>query len=221
MCRKQDKFCSRVVDSELMRVEFWRRPFVYTLFVRKLWEMVDQCRCHQPSCPDVVVLNSAIWYCRKVWLTQAIHKSVTFWMLKLREDMDNLREVLMALTMETTVIWRLEEAITSDVTNLLRKSEFQKRLSASHALAYDLFKQVDELVVWSSMLAETFDFAQRVCGSVKSLIESEDPAVEDIFDQCDDEIHVGTTMRQRFVSMLLDALCESDGIREKGHCCRD
>ena len=74
--------------------------------------------------------------------------------------------------------------------------------------------------MWSSMLPETFDFAQRVCRPVKRLLESEDFVVEEIFDQCDDEIHVGPALRQRFVSKLLDVLCEVDGDREPGHCCR-
>jgi len=71
------------------------------------------------------------------------------------------------------------------------------------------------------MLSETVDFAHRVCGPLKHVSYSEDERVEDIFDQCDDEIHVGTWMRQRFVSMMLDTLCEVDGPRERGHCCRD
>ena len=82
------------------------------------------------------------------------------------------------------------------------------------------FFQVDGMVVWSSMLPEAFDFARRVCGPVKNLTASDDPAIEDIFDECDDEIHVGTSMRQRFVSKILDVLCERDGDRDAAHCCR-
>ena len=76
------------------------------------------------------------------------------------------------------------------------------------------------LVVWSSMLPETVEFAQRVCRPVKGVPNATDAIIEDIFDQCDDEIHVGPELRQRFVFKLLDILCEKDGAREPGHCCR-
>ena len=45
-------------------------------------------------------------------------------------------------------------------------------------------------------------------------------AVTPIFDQCDNEIHVSSVLRQLFVSKLQDILCEVDGDRESGHCLR-
>jgi len=220
MCRKKDKHCSRSVGSELLHLDFWRRPYVYSLFVAKLKEMVLTCRRRPSHCPDLVVLNDAVWYCRRFWLSVKVGTAM-FWMMKMREDMVDVASVLRELTELTTVIWRLDESITSDVTNLNLKADFQKRITASHSFVYDLRRRVPQLAVWSSMLSETVDFAHRVCGPLKHVSYSEDERVEDIFDQCDDEIHVGTWMRQRFVSMMLDTLCEVDGPRERGHCCRD
>ena len=74
-----------------------------------------------------------------------------------------------------------------------------------------LLFQVPGMLVWSSMLPETVDYAQRVCRPVKHIANSTDSTVEEIFEQCDDEIHVGPELRQRFVSKLLDILCEVDG----------
>ena len=70
------------------------------------------------------------------------------------------------------------------------------------------------------MLPETFDFAQRVCRPVKSQTDSTDAVIEEIFEQCDDQIHAGPAIRHRFTSKLLNILCEVDGDREPGHCCR-
>ena len=70
------------------------------------------------------------------------------------------------------------------------------------------------------MLPETVDFAQRVCRPVKKLLDSNDSVIDKIIRQCEDEVHVGPELRQRLVSKLLDILCEVDGDREPGHCCR-
>ena len=75
-------------------------------------------------------------------------------------------------------------------------------------------------VSWSSMLPETVDVAQRLCRPVRQLNVSTDAVIEDVFDQCEDEIHAGPALRQRFVSKLVDIVCEVDGDRDPGHCRR-
>jgi len=149
MCRKKDKHCSRSVGSELLHLDFWRRPYVYSLFVAKLKEMVLTCRRRPRHCPDLVVLNDAVWYTRRFWLTVKVGPDM-FWMMKMREDMVDVASVLRELTELTTVIWRLDESITSEVTNINQKADFQKRITASHSFVYDLRRRVPQLAVWSS-----------------------------------------------------------------------
>ena len=142
LCRRADKFCSRTVGSDLLQVEYWRRPYLYSLFVQKLWTLVTDCRTQPADCPDLVVLNSGMWYLRLSHIQFKIEKSPSAWTLKMREHLSQTQTVLSELVKETTVIWRLEEAITSDVTNLKRKEGFQRRLTTSHAFFYDLQTQV-------------------------------------------------------------------------------
>ncbi|XP_043222016.1 uncharacterized protein LOC122381660 [Amphibalanus amphitrite] len=222
MCPIRGKFCSNILTSDVLSVEFWRRPFLYTLFVQKLRAIATECRARPPACPDLVVLNGGLWYIQmRIQQLVVIENSPTAWMIKLGEHVTELRAVLRELSELVTVVWRLEEAITSDALGLGKKDmDYQKRITASHPFFYELQRQVPRLAVWSSMLPETMDVAQRVCRPVRQLNVSTDAVIEDTFDQCEDEIHAGPALRQRFISKLLDILCEVDGDREPGHCCR-
>ncbi|XP_043198105.1 uncharacterized protein LOC122389121 [Amphibalanus amphitrite] len=220
LCRKFDKFCSHLVGNDLLQVDFWRRPYLHTLFTGKLRSLVAECRAGADGCPDLVVLNGGMWYLRAFDAIRDVINTPMTGAMMMRDHVGALREVLTELVSHTTVVWRLEEAVITDALPLDRKDTVQRKLTMSHALFFDLQRQVPGLLVWSSMLPETFDFAQRVCRPVKQIANSTDIVVEEIFDECDDEIHVGPEMRQRFVSKLLDILCETDGDRELGHCCR-
>ncbi|KAF0306249.1 hypothetical protein FJT64_022174 [Amphibalanus amphitrite] len=201
LCRKFDKFCSHLVGNDLLQVDFWRRPYLHTLFTGKLWSLVAECRAAADGCPDLVVLNGGMWYFRAFDAIRDVINTPMTGAMMMRDHVGALREVLTELVSHTTVVWRLEEAVITDALPLDRKDTVQRKLTMSHALFFDLQRQ-------------------RVCRPVKQIANSTDIVVEEIFDECDDEIHVGPEMRQRFVSKLLDILCETDGDRELGHCCR-
>ena len=66
--------------------------------------------------------------------------------LMMREHVGALRTVLTELARHVTLVWRLEEAVTSDVLPLDRKEKFQRKLTVSHAFFYDLQRQVSTAV---------------------------------------------------------------------------
>ena len=125
LCLKQDKFCSHLVGNELLQVDFWRRPYLHSLFEQKLWTLVAQCRTEPPNCPDLVVLNGGMWYLRMFQLIKSIISSPMAGTLMMREHVGAIRTVLTELVKEVTVVWRLEESVISEVL-VTKRPDFRK-----------------------------------------------------------------------------------------------
>ena len=135
--------CPRAAAAAGLSLRYEWRPFWTDAMVAELEEAAESCERGQDDCPDVVLLNGALWYTKALMKVNAWKGPIADLALLQRLQLDRAAPALARLASLTRTVWKLDEGIPYDV-HLLLHSAGPAEISIVHSLVYDAARKVRE-----------------------------------------------------------------------------
>ena len=133
--------CGRAAAAAGVSLRFEWRPFWTEATVAELEAAAGRCERRQPDCPDLVLVNGALWYMKAMLKVNAWRGGTAQLLLLLRLQLARAAAALARLAALTRTVWKLDEGMPSDV-HLLVHSASPAEVPVVHSLVYDTARKV-------------------------------------------------------------------------------
>ncbi|KAF0311368.1 hypothetical protein FJT64_017821 [Amphibalanus amphitrite] len=167
--------CPRAAAAAGASLRFEWRPFWTDATVTELEAAAESCESGHRDCPDLVLVNGALWYMKAMLKVNAWSGDTAQLLLLLRAQLARAAAALTRLAFVTRTIWKLDEGTPSDV-HLMLHSASPAEIPVVHSLVYDVARKIPGLTVWSSALPESTGFLRHTCYSMQG---RQDPVTSD------------------------------------------
>ena len=133
--------CPRTAAAAGLSLRYEWRPFWTEAMVTELQEAAESCERGRDDCPDLVLLDGALWYTKALLKVNAWKGQIAELLLLLRLQLELAAPTLARLAALTRTVWKLDEGIPYDVHTLVH-SAGPAEVPIIHSLVYDAARKV-------------------------------------------------------------------------------
>ena len=128
--------CPRAAADAGVSLRFEWRPFWTEAMVAELETAAERCERGRDDCPDLVVLNGALWYA-----TSQLNNHISQMTFLLRRQLARAAAALTRLASLTRTVWKLDEGQLIDIRTPVHGSNLP-RIPVLHSVVYDAVHKV-------------------------------------------------------------------------------